>query len=87
MINSMTFLGGTDGPGFQIVIQNGRIIIKPIPPWGDQLIEIRNMLGILQRAGALKTPGLAEDVAKPLMELVQKQLGEHMKEGGVIVAM
>jgi hypothetical protein len=87
MINTLTFVGGTDGPGFQIVIINGVPQIKPIPPWGEQLIEIRNTLGVLQRAGALKTPGIAEKVMQPLVDVIQKQLGPHMKEGGVIIAM
>jgi hypothetical protein len=88
MINSITFVGGSDAPGFQLVFTAHGVKVVRVTGWEiDQLTEIKNALGILQKAGALKTPGLAEKVAAPLAEIVQKQLGEHMKEGGVIVAM
>jgi hypothetical protein len=88
MSHTITFVGGADAPGFQIVFTGHGIKIVPLPGWEfDKLAELKNSLGILQQAGALKTPGLAEKVAAPLVEIVQKQLGEHMKEGGVLVAM
>jgi hypothetical protein len=88
MINSIIFAGGTDAPGFQLVFTSHGVKIVRVPGWEiDQMTEIKNVLGILQKAGALKTPGLAEKVAAPLAEIVQKQFGEHMKEGGVFVAM
>ena len=88
MSHTITFVGGADAPGFQIVFTGHGFKIVPVPGWEfDKLVELKNALGILQKAGALKTPGLAEKVAAPLVEIVQKQLGEHMKEGGVLVAM
>jgi hypothetical protein len=88
MSHTITFVGGTDAPGFELVFTPHGVKVHRVIGWEiDQLTEIKNVIGILQQAGVLKTPGLAEKVAAPLVEIVQKQLGEHMKEGGVLVAM
>jgi hypothetical protein len=87
MINSITFIG-SDAGGTKLVITPHGVKVVHFPGWeADQLKEISNMLGILQRAAALKTPGLAEKVAGHLVEIVQKQLEGHVNEGGVLVAM
>jgi len=79
--------GQTDAPGWIITVDsNGKIHIKRTPGWNpEQFAELNAAISILKEATKLKTPGLAEKVAGTVMDLAQKQLGEHMKDGGVLV--
>jgi hypothetical protein len=79
------FLGGgslTDAGGW---IWDGHRF-KRVPGWNPEAIaELSNMLTVVGAAARLKTPGLAEATAKGLTEALQKELGEHLKDGGVLV--
>jgi hypothetical protein len=79
--------GYSDAPGWIITVDNnGHITLKRTPGWGpEQFAELNAALSILREATRLKTPGMAEKVAATVMDLTQKQLGEHMKAGGVLV--
>ena len=48
-------------------------------------MELTHAINILREAGQLKTPGLAEATIRGILELAHKELGEHVKGGGVLV--
>jgi hypothetical protein len=78
--------GGTDGGGFTISFENGKLVIKRVPDWNpEQFRELGAAVNILREATKLKTPGLAEAAAQSVMEFTQKQLDHHMKGGAVLV--
>jgi hypothetical protein len=59
---------------------------KRVPGWNPEaLAELGNALTLIRAAGRLKAPGVGEAAAKAVTELVQKELGDHLKEGGVLV--
>jgi len=55
----------------------------------DALADVRRALTILGESAGFKTPGLANGAAKSVHEFVQKELsthlGDHFKDGGVVV--
>ena len=54
--------------------------------WNPEAIsELGHAVRVLREAAQLKTPGVAEAAIKSVMELVQTQLGEHVKSGDVLV--
>jgi hypothetical protein len=59
---------------------------KHVGGWGvEQLVEVTAALNIMREATRFKNPALAEAATKTVAEFAQKQLGEHLKEGGVVV--
>jgi hypothetical protein len=74
---------GTDGGGWYIG-PDGKI--HRFPGWNpDAVKEMTHALNVIREAGHLKTPGLADHAIKSVMDFVQKELGQHMKDGGVVV--
>lgn len=54
--------------------------------WNPEAIaELSHAVDIMRAAVRLKTPGVADAAVKSVAGLVQKELGAHMKEGGVLV--
>ena len=80
------FIGGgygSDAGGWYIG-SDGKI--HRIPGWNpDAVTELGHAIRVLREASQLKTPGAAEAAIHSVMELVQGQLGEHVKGGGVLV--
>jgi hypothetical protein len=79
------FIGhiGSDAGGWYIG-SDGKI--HRIPGWNPEaMAELSRAISVIREAGQLKTPGLAEATIKGVMELAQKELGEHIKGGGVLV--
>ncbi len=75
--------GGTDAGGWYIG-SDGKI--HRIPGWNPEaMVELTHALHIIREASRLKTPGLAEHALKSVMDFTQKELGAHLKEGGVLV--
>jgi hypothetical protein len=57
-----------------------------VPGWNpEQLAELSHALTVIRAAGRLKAPGIGEAAAKAVTELVGKELGGHLKDGGVLV--
>jgi len=85
-MHPIIIIGGSDAGGYIITFEHGRIVFKRIPGWNpEQLVELSAALNIIREATKLKTPGLAEAAAGSVMEFAQKQLGEHVKGGAVLV--
>jgi hypothetical protein len=49
------------------------------------MIDVARAVNVLREASQLKTPGLREATMKSALEFVQKELRDHLKEGGVLV--
>jgi hypothetical protein len=74
--------GGTDAGG---LIWTGHGF-KRVPGWNPEAIaELVAAISVIRDSKNLKTPGLAEATTKSVAEFVQKELGTHFKEGGVLV--
>ena len=79
----MIIVFGTDGGGI-VIGPDGKP--KPFPGWGpDAVRELSHALGVIREASQLKTPGLANRAIKSVMAFTQKELGQHVKNGGVFV--
>ena len=78
--------GGTDAGGIIITIgADGKIHIKRIPGWNPELLtDLVSAVDVIGRASSIKQKGLAEAVIKEVMPLVQDQLAQNVKEGGVV---
>ena len=79
------FIGrfGTDAGGWYIG-PDGKI--HRVPGWNPEaMVELTHALNVIREAGQLKTPGLAEHAIKGVMDFAQKELGGHIKDGGVLV--
>lgn len=60
--------------------------IHRIPGWNPEaMADVVRAVTIIREAGQLKTPGIAEGAIKHVMEFAQKELGAHVKGGGVLV--
>ena len=56
-----------------------------VPGWNPEArLELTRTLAVLQQATQLKTPGLADAVAKSLNDHIQREVGGLLKEGGVL---
>jgi hypothetical protein len=56
---------------------------KHVGGWAvEQLAVVRNALTIMGQSSQLKTPGLANTVAKSVSDLVTKELGAHLQAPG-----
>ena len=79
--------GGTDAGGIVITVgSDGKIVIKRIPGWNPEaLLDVSRALQVIGKAASIKEKGLAEAVIASVMPMLQKQLGEHAKEGGVVL--
>jgi hypothetical protein len=54
--------------------------------WGvDQMLEVSAALNIMRTAPQLKTPGLAEAVARTVSDFVDTQLKGLVPDGGVVI--
>lgn len=74
--------GGTDAGGW-VWTGHG---FKRVPGWNpEQLVELTAALKVLGAARQLKTPGVMEAAGRAVNDLVQKELGTHLKEGGILV--
>jgi hypothetical protein len=74
--------GGTDGPTITIV--NGKI--HHDPGWGPEALrELATALRIVREAAHLKTPGVAEAAIHGVIGFLERELGQHLKDGGVVV--
>ena len=78
--------GGTDGPGWSITFENGKIVIKPLPGWNpEQLVELGAALNVMRDATKLKSPRLAEAAIHSVWDFAQKQFDQHLKGDAVMV--
>lgn len=74
--------GGSDAGGW---IWDGHKF-RRIPGWNpEELVEITRAVDIIRQVRQFKTPGLAEAIAGRLTEFVQKELSQHIEEGGILV--
>ena len=74
---------GSDA-GYWVIGPDGRM--HHVGGWNPEaLLEVSAALNVIKEATRLKTPGLAEAAVKSVMGFVQQQLGDHVKEGGVLV--
>ncbi len=74
---------GSDA-GYWVIGPDGHI--HHVPGWSPEAFaELAAAVKVISEATRLKQPGLAEAATKSVMGFVQAQLGEHLKEGGVLV--
>jgi len=74
---------GTDAGGWYIG-PDGKI--HRVPGWNPEaMLDLARAVSIIRQAGQLKTPGLADATIKSVMDFAQKQIAEHVKDGGVLV--
>jgi hypothetical protein len=84
-MNRILFIGqiGTDAGGWYIDA-NGKI--HRIPGWNpEQMADLSHALQGLRALSQIKTAGIAERSYAAVRDLVAKQVGEHLKEGDVLV--
>jgi len=75
--------GGTDAGGI-IIHPDGTIEV--VPGWNPEaFLELSHALNIIREAAQLKTPELAQGAIRSVMGFAQEQVGQYMKEGGVLV--
>jgi hypothetical protein len=82
---NLYFIGqaGTDAGGWYIGA-DGKI--HRIPGWEAQAtLELSRAVNVLGIAAQLKTPGLAETTIRGLMDFTQKEIAQHLPQGGVLV--
>jgi len=73
---------GSDAGGFYIGA-DGKI--HPIPGWGpEQFADLSHAVAALREVSQIKHTG-AEHLSVALHDLLQKELGGHVKEGDVVV--
>jgi hypothetical protein len=73
----------TDAGGWYIG-SDGKI--HRIPGWNPEAFsEVARAVNVLSQIGGLKTPGVADGIINSLVPFVQRELGAHMKDGGVLV--
>ena len=78
------YVGGFTDAGGYIIHPDGTI--EKIPGWNPEaFVELSHALNILREATQLRTPGLAEGAIRSVMDFVQEQVGQNMKQGGVLV--
>jgi hypothetical protein len=54
--------------------------------WGPEaLAEVAASLNIIREATHLRTPELAQAAIRSVIGFAEKELGQHLKEGGVVV--
>ncbi len=84
---AIAIIGGTDGPGIQIVSDgHGGIKIVRVPGWNPEaMAELAAGLKVITAASRLKTAGLAEQAIKAVSGLVDKQLGDHVGAANIVV--
>ncbi len=84
-MRNIYFIGGgglTDAGGWAIV--NGKIV--KIPGWNPEvMIDFSHSIGALRRVSQIKERGVSEVMIKQLMPVVERQMGDHIKEGGIVV--
>ena len=74
---------GTDAPGWYIG-PDGKI--HRVPGWNPEaMVDLSSAIKVIRAAAQIKTPGVADAAIKSVMTYVQKELGSHVKEGGVVV--
>ena len=74
---------GSDAGGWYIG-SDGKI--HRVPGWNPEAMsELTHAVNILREAGQLKTPGLAESVIQSVLGFTERELGEQLKGGGVLV--
>jgi hypothetical protein len=83
---SIYFIGpgvGTDAGGWYIG-PDGKI--HRVPGWNPEVaVDLAHAISVLREAGQIKQKGLAEAVIRDVLPQVQAQLGEQLKDGGVLV--
>lgn len=76
--------GGTDAPGIAINLHTGKV--EKIPGWNPEvMLDLNHAVNVIRHAAQLKTPGLAEKASQSVAQFVQRELGEHVKAGDVLV--
>lgn len=85
MTNNIYFIGhvGSDAGGWYIG-SDGKI--HRVPGWNPEAMsEIAAALSIVRYSSLVKNPHFSQQVMKEAVGFAQKQLGEHLKEGGIVV--
>lgn len=84
-VSAGRFIGGgafTDAGGW---VWDGHRF-KHVPGWNPEgIADLASMARIMGAAAQLKVPGVGDAVAKALTQAVEKELGEHVQGGGVVV--
>jgi hypothetical protein len=74
---------GTDA-GYVYIGRDGKI--HRVPGWSPEAISsVTNAINVLRSAAQIKEPAVQEAAIKAVMSHVQEQVGQHMKDGGVLV--
>ncbi|HEV2360125.1 MAG TPA: hypothetical protein VGS21_00330 [Acidimicrobiales bacterium] len=74
---------GSDG-GYTWIDGEGGIHV--VPGWSPEAVEeLRSLVAIAQEATMLKTPGVAESIVKTVYGHIQKELPDHVQDGGVLI--
>ena len=85
MANNIYFIGpvGTDAGGWYIG-SDGKI--HRVPGWNpDAMSEIAAALNIVRYSNLVKSAHFNQQIMKDAVGFAQKQLGEHVKDGGIVV--
>lgn len=66
------------------VFENGRWVHHG--GWAiEELVELTAAINIMREATRFKTPGLAEEATRRVAEFAEKQLAQHLPQGGVVI--
>jgi hypothetical protein len=84
--------GFTDAPGFKIVIENGHIVIVPIPGWNPEFArELGSALKVAALGGTLKNAEASQVIVSSAVRLAAGELsrvvGKETTGNTVVVAM
>ena len=87
MATQLLVMGGTDGPGFTLVIENGKVVLKPLPGWNPEIMKelgaalsaVQAMEGLRQHAGI--TQALADSVGRFVITEMDRYLAQDAVGG------
>jgi hypothetical protein len=65
---------------------DGQGNVHHVGGWAEEsMADLRSAVAVMTAASNIKAPGVAEAAIKSVHALVQRELGEHLGEGGVLV--
>ena len=60
--------------------------IHKVPGWNPEaMVDLARAVNIIGDAARLKTPGLADQTLRGVMEFAQKEFANNIKGGGILV--
>lgn len=85
MSKNIYFIGqfGSDAGGWYIG-SDGKI--HRVPGWNPEAMsDLASAVSIIRYTNLVKNAGFSSQIMKEVVGFAQKQLGEHIKDGGIVV--